>query len=199
LFIVGLTGGIGSGKSTVGKVFNWLGIPIYDSDVHAKRLMQENVRVIEEIKNLLGDESYHSDGTLHSSWISTQVFNNQNLLKQLNQIVHPRVYEDFDQWKTLQNSIYIIKESALLHMTLAKQPVDKVIVVTAPQKLRIQRVIERDQINPQKVLSRIKNQISEKEIIKIADFRIKNDGKSALLPQILKVHHKLCNFANSNL
>lgn len=199
MFVVGLTGGIGSGKSTVGKVFNWLGIPIYDSDVHAKRLMRENGQIVEEIKNLLGNDSYLSNGSLNSSWIGTQVFNNKILLTQLNQIVHPRVYEDFDQWKTLQNSIYIIKESALLHMTLTKQPVDKIIVVTAPQKIRIQRVIQRDSADEAKVLSRIKNQISEKELLKIADFRIKNDGNSALLPQVLKVHYKICNFANSNL
>ncbi len=191
LLQVGLTGGIGSGKSLVASIFELLGAPIYNSDQRAKYLMNHNELIIKRIQRLLGDEAYNSTGKIQSKYISDLVFNNKLLLQKLNAIVHPAVFYDYAEWVALQTFPYIIKESALLVDTLVHQTVDKIIVVSAPLSLRINRVVKRDQLSVSEVKARIQNQISQSELLKKADFVISNNEKKSLLPQILKVHQKL--------
>ncbi|MBK9272001.1 MAG: dephospho-CoA kinase [Saprospiraceae bacterium] len=196
MLIAGLTGGIGSGKSMVATVFGWLGVPIYDSDKRAKILMSEHPELIQEIKDLFGKKAYTQDQQLNRSWIAGKVFNNEKLLSQLNAIVHPRVFEDFDQWVSVQQSTYVIKESALLHITLEKQAVDKIILVLASEKLRLKRVMSRDGLSSDQVKARMQHQIKDLEKVLKADYLIDNNGEIPVLPQILNIHHKICNFAN---
>ncbi len=194
----GLTGGIGSGKSTVARIFAWLGIPVYNSDQEAKRLMTENEELIRAIKTLLGTESYLEDGSLNRSWIAARVFKDDELLRKLNALVHPAVYHDFDRWKSAQQAPYVIKESALLLQTLSKQPVDKVIAVLAPEEIRIRRVMSRDGMERSQVEQRIRKQETEQALREVADYLIVNDGIQACLPQILDIHRELLNFAKLN-
>lgn len=198
MITAGLTGGIGSGKSTVAEVFAWLGIPVYNSDLEAKRLMTEDKKLVASISGLLGPESYQKDGSLNRNWIAGLIFKDETLLTQLNGLVHPRVFEDFNRWKLNQRSYYVIKESALLLKTLHSQPVDKVIAVVAPEEVRISRVMERDKMTREQVLQRIRNQDDDQDYRRVADYLILNDGNMPCLPQILGIHRELLNFAQSN-
>lgn len=198
MITAGLTGGIGSGKSTVAEIFAWLGIPVYNSDLEAKRLMTEDKELVASISGLLGPESYQKDGSLNRSWIAGLIFKDETLLTQLNGLVHPRVFEDFNRWKLNQRSYYVIKESALLLKTLHSQPVDKVIAVVAPEEVRISRVMERDKMTREQVLQRIRNQDDDQDYRRVADYLILNDGNMPCLPQILGIHRELLNFAQSN-
>lgn len=188
LLKIGITGCIGSGKSTVSKIFAQLGVPVYDADSRAKELMVTSSEIIEGIKKLFGEESYHSDGTLNRKQISSIAFQNKNLLKKLNGLVHPAVLTDFDQWCKQQNSAYIIKEAALMFESDSHTQVDKIIVITAPENLRISRTMQRDQIAEVEVLNRMKNQWSEDDKLRRADFEIKNNEVELLIPQVLKLH-----------
>ncbi|MBK6825238.1 MAG: dephospho-CoA kinase [Saprospiraceae bacterium] len=162
MITVGLTGGIGSGKSTVAGIFNSLGIPVYNSDIQARLLMEQDPTLVNKIKDLLGDEAYTPEGKLNRKWVASKVFADKMLLNQLNHLVHPAVLDDCNKWMVLQNAPYVIKESALLPETLSAQPVDFVIAVSAPIKLRIERVMERDQLSSSEVEARMKNQNTSK-------------------------------------
>ncbi|HRG32956.1 MAG: dephospho-CoA kinase [Saprospiraceae bacterium] len=194
MIIVGLTGGIGSGKSTVADIFKTLGIPCYNSDIQARVLMEQERSLIENIKALLGEEAYTEDGRLNRKFIASKVFTDNTLLLKLNHLVHPMVHQDFNHWMTLQNSPYVIKESALLPATLSSQPVDFVVLVEAPTNLRIQRVMDRDKLTESEVKSRLKNQSSSKIYKNCADFIVLNDGKKPCIPQVLKIHERLLKF-----
>lgn len=193
---VGLTGGIGSGKSTVAAIFNTLGIPVYNSDTEAKRLMQSLPTLRHSIANLLGEESYINE-ELNRKFIAQKVFNNDKLLKALNALVHPEVFKDYQAWldKIDQSTPYSIKETALLLDVQKHQPVDQIIVVFTPLQLRIERIIKRDKLNQEEVVKRIKNQKPDKEFIDAADFVVLNDDLHPLIPQVLDIHKILLNFA----
>jgi len=162
MIIVRLTGGIGSGKSTVANIFKTLEIPCYNSDLQARVLMEQEHSLVENIKALLGEEAYTQEGKLNRKFIASRVFTDDALLLKLNQLVHPMVHQDFNHWVTKQNSPYVIKESALLPDTLSSQPVDFVVLVEAPTKLRIQRVMERDKLTESEMKTKLKNQSSSK-------------------------------------
>lgn len=184
--IIGITGAIGSGKSIVCKVFATMGIPIYEADSRAKYLMNNDLSLKKSIRNLLGEQAYTPTGEYNRAWVASQVFNNPDLLKQLNSIVHPRVREDAEKW-ILQylKAPFLLYEAAIMKAAGKGNHFDKVIVVNSPISLRIKRVQKRDNRSEQEIRDIIARQISDKERLKIADFVIVNDEKVPLLQQIL--------------
>jgi dephospho-CoA kinase len=195
---IGVTGGIGSGKSLVCKIFHQLGVPIYDADSHAKELMTTDGILITDIKKEFGDLSYHSDGSLNRVFLADHVFNDQKKLEALNKLVHPRVAMDYQRWVHQHKDLsYVIKEAALLYEAGSYMSLDKIVVVDAPVELRIERVLKRD---PHRTVEQIKGivekQMPEGEKLKRADFIIVNDESQPVIPQVLKLHrmfsdHKL--------
>ncbi len=191
LLKIGITGCIGSGKSTVSKIFVQLGIPVYDADSQAKKMMITSQDVITGVISIFGKDSYNLDGTLNRKFISEKAFHQKDLLLQLNAIVHPAVSNDFDEWSEQHaSSSYILKEAALMFESDSYKQVEKIIVVTAPEELRITRAINRDHISRSDVLSRMKNQFTEEEKLSRADFEIKNNEEELLIPQVLKLHQQ---------
>lgn len=189
---IGITGGIGSGKTLVSKIFACLGIPVYDADSHAKELMTTDGILVSQIKKEFGDLSYLSDGTLNRKYLSEVVFNNQERLDVLNKLVHPRVGENYTQWVKRHNrKAYVLKEAALLFETGSYQALDKIIVVHAPEEVRIKRVMHRDGRAEQQVREIIRKQMSEEEKLTRADFIIYNDESSLIIPQVLALHNSL--------
>ncbi len=195
--IVGLTGGIGSGKTTVAKLFYKLGVPIYVSDIEAKQLMISNEKLIQKIKELLGNEAY-VEGKLNRSYISHQVFNNKKKLAQLNAIVHPAVAIDFMQWYKKQDKPYVIKESAILFETGGHTHCDVVITVTAPLEERINRVVLRDGTSEKQVKSRIDNQLSDEQKIKQSDYVIYNIDLKETKQEVKRIHNLIINKPSKN-
>jgi dephospho-CoA kinase len=191
---IGITGSIGSGKSIVCKIFEQLGVPIYSADERAKILMVSNAEIIEKVKLLFGKESYSLTGELNRKHLSNIAFNNKDILTQLNQIVHPIVFKDFENWlleKEHLNNKYIIKEAALMFETDSYKKLDKFIVVTAPMELRINRTIKRDSILKEQVLSRMNNQMSQEEKLAKADYEIINNEQTSLIEQVFSLHQQL--------
>lgn len=194
---IGITGGIGSGKSTACKIFEELGIPVYYSDQRGKWLMQYDAELKSQIKELFGAAAYLETGELNRAFIAQLVFNDESLLKQLNQLVHPAVGKDGEAWHNQQKDVpYTLKEAAILFESGGHKLMDYVIVVSAPEEIRIQRVVKRDHTTPEAVKARIDKQWPEAELIKRSDFVLKNDGVQALIPQILAIHKKLLTFAS---
>lgn len=186
---IGLTGGIGSGKTTVAAIFEVLGIPVYYADEAAKRLMDEDENVKVDVESNFGKEAY-TDNNLNRKYISGIVFNNPDKLAVLNSIVHPATIKDADEWIQKQNSPYIIKEAALLFESAAHQKLDYVIGVQAPLELRILRVMKRDHVSREEILSRMNNQMDEKAKLALCDFIIINDEGQLVIPQVLRLHEK---------
>ena len=189
---IGLTGGIGSGKSTVAHIFNVLGIPVYSADDASKRLMAEDQELKKNIINSFGKESY-TDGELNRKYLSDQVFNDSKKIELLNSLVHPATLKDAVQWMQKQNAPYVIKEAALIFESGFNKLLDFVIGVKSPLSLRIKRVMERDNVTSDQVEARIKLQMDEEEKINLCDFIIVNDEKQMLIPQVLLLHEKFLN------
>ncbi|MDP1726719.1 MAG: dephospho-CoA kinase [Bacteroidota bacterium] len=187
---IGITGNIGSGKSTVVKIFAQLGIPVYDSDSRAKILMAENHKLVHEIQLLLGTEAYTS-GVLNRAFVSQKVFSDSGLLSKLNALVHPAVFKDFDLWVAQQHAPYILKEAALLYESGSYKDLDKMIVVAANPDLRLKRSIARDTSNASAVEARMNAQMPEAEKIKRADYIIYNNENDLLIPQVMRIHNKI--------
>lgn len=189
---IGITGGIGSGKSMVCKIFGCLGIPVYDADSRAKSIMTTDGILVEQIKKEFGSLSYDADGGLNRSFLSSAVFGNAEKLKKLNELVHPRVALDGDQWTAEQiGKKYVVREAALLFESGSYKKMDKIIVVIAPEPLRVKRVLVRDkQRTEEEVLKIIRNQIKEEEKVKKADFVLRNDETELLVPQVINLHQK---------
>ena len=184
---IGLTGGIGSGKTTVAEVFKQLGIPVYSSDDRAKALMLENEPLRASVIGLFGEQSY-LEGELNRAYIASKAFSNKEQLNKLNALVHPVLQKDFEAWTATQQSAYIIKEAAILFETGANKGLDKVILVEAPKELKISRVVQRDGIEHEAVLARMDKQWSDEQKRECSDHVIINDEKSFLLEQVLKLH-----------
>lgn len=192
---VGLTGGIGSGKTTVAKIFEVLGIPVYYADEEAKQLMNTHPLLIKEIKGLLGNDAYR-DGMLNRAFISEKVFNDKEKLQKLNAIVHPFTIEHGKKWMNEQHAPYAIKEAALIFESGIQGEFDKVIGVFAPNALRIQRAMKRDGISYEQVMERIQHQIDDDIKIKLCDDVIINDEQKMLVPQVLALHEKYLTLNN---
>ncbi len=184
---VGITGGIGSGKSTISRIFSLLDIPVYIADDEAKRIMHENEKVRHAIIDLFGKDIYGTDGQLQRAKLAEKVFQNRELLEKLNAIVHPAVQEDMLEWFQRQDSPYAIEEAAILIESGAYKFMDYIIVVEAPKKLILKRVMARDKVSRKDVEARINNQMTAAERRKYADFVIKNNERQFLVPQVLKI------------
>ena len=190
MIIIGLTGGMGSGKSTVGTMFKDLGIPVYNSDERAKKLMNTSKKIKKELIGLFGKEAY-SEEELNRPFIAEKVFNDADLLTKLNGIVHPKVRKDFLKWTKKQNTPYVIQETALLFENKSQELYDKVILVTAPKELRIQRVLKRDKSSREQINSRINNQLDDDIKIKLADYIIENIDLDITRSKILELHERI--------
>ena len=189
---VGVTGGIGSGKTTVCRIFEQLGIPVYYADERAKALMVEDRRLIGKVKKLFGDGAYLPDGSLNRKWIAGIVFQDAAKLEQLNAIVHPAVMKDGEKWHNGQSNLpYTIKESALLFEIGSEIFYDKTVAVYAPKEVRVQRAMQRDSLTRAAVEARMARQMDDEKKAQLADYVIINDGKKLLIPQVLDIHHKL--------
>ena len=187
---VGLTGGIGSGKSIVARIFQVLGIPVFNSDQAARDLMESDP----DLKNALFDRfgsSVYIDGKLDRKKLGSIVFNDPQALKDLNSLVHPAVRKAFSKWADRQNSQYVLMESAILAETGGHRNFDRTIVVSAPEDLRVQRVMKRDGVGEEIVRARMRNQATEEERLKISDHVIVNDDRQLVIPQVLAIHNKL--------
>lgn len=190
---VGITGGIGSGKSTVCHIFALLGIPIYDADSQAKRLMEHDPTLRTQIEALLGHEAYLSSGPLNRPWIAERVFGYPELLQQLNALVHPAVGRHSDEWHHQQTNVpYTLYEAALLFESGGYRKMNRMITVTAPLELRIQRVMARDHTERAAVEARIARQMPEEDKVAQSDMVIHNDGQQSLIQQVLDIHRRLC-------
>ena len=187
---VGLTGGIGSGKTTVSEVFHSLGIPVYNSDKRAKYLMENDPSLRVAIIQYFGEESYRSEG-LNRLYLSEQVFSDKSKLQKLNSIVHPVVGNDFALWCKNQSAPFVLKEAAILIESGAYKGLDKIIVVTASENVRMERVMERDGVKASEVGDRINNQMTDSERLQYADFIIDNYGIQMLISQVKEVFNKL--------
>lgn len=190
--VIGLTGGIGCGKSYVAEIFRHLGVPVYEADAEARNLQDTDPELKAAIRKIFGDAIYGSDGCLDRKEVARRVFSDNVLLEKLNAVVHPAVAGHFSRWCEQQSgAAYVIKEAAILFESGSYLQADGVIVVTAPQELRIARVMARDHTDRESVLRRMQAQWPEEEKIRRADFVIVNDEKLLLLPQTLRVHEEI--------
>ncbi len=187
MIVVGLTGGIGSGKTTVAHLFEELGVPVYIADVEAKRLTNTSKIIRRKLTALLGDKSY-KNGTLNKKYVAEKIFSNPELLSKVNAIIHPKVKQHFTRWVKKQQSHYVIKEAAILFESGSYKDCDLIVVVTAPKEERIRRVMQRDNSSKREVLDRIKNQWDDKEKIKLSDFVIDNIDLETTRKKVLKIH-----------
>jgi dephospho-CoA kinase len=186
---IGLTGGIGSGKSAVAGIFNVLGIPVFDADTNAKLVMETDAALTSSIKRLFGEESY-SEGKLNRPYIANLVFSDAYKLEQLNALVHPATITAANNWMQQQTTPYVIKEAALLFEAGSAAHLDYVIGVYAPQQIRIKRVMDRDKVTREQVLARMNRQINEEIKMKLCDFVLVNDEQQLLIPQVLQLHER---------
>lgn len=191
---VGLTGGIGSGKTVVSDIFKRLGVQVYDADMEARILTNTSEEIKGEIKKYFGSKVFLNDGSLDRPGLALLVFSDEKKLSHLNSIIHPFVKKHFDDWLQNHNKgKYIIKEAAILFESESDKGLDKVITVTAPEEIKIRRVIERDNTSEERVRNVMKNQLSDEELVKRSDFIITNDGNTLVIPQVLKLHALLSN------
>ena len=186
---IGLTGGIGSGKSVVAKVFETLGIPVYYADDAARKLMNSDKELKAAIIKNFGTGSY-TNGELDRKYMADIVFNDKEKLDLLNSLTHPATIRDAEEWINKQSSAYIIKEAALLFESGADKHLDYVIGIDAPLKLRIKRVMARDGTSKEEIMKRINRQMDEKKKMKRCDFVIINDEQQLVIPQVIKFHKK---------
>jgi dephospho-CoA kinase len=200
---VGITGGIGSGKTVVCRLFALLGVPVYDADTRAKWVMRNDPVLRAELVAAFGEEAYLPSGEQNRVYLAREVFNAPARLAQLNAIVHPRVGLDSEQWMAQQQHAghaYVLKEAALLYESGSYKQLDRIITVYAPQQLRQQRVLHRDpHRTPDDVLNIIGKQLSEEEKLQRADYVLYNDVQQPLLPQVLRLHEELKQLATDRL
>ncbi len=194
--LIGLTGGIGSGKTTVAGMFKSLGVPVYHSDERAKDLMTTSEDLIPKIKELLGDEAY-VDGSLNRQYIAMKVFSDKSYLDRLNEIVHPAVRDDFHKWAGEQTTPYVIQEAAILFENDAYKKFDRMILVTAPKRIRLNRVMHRDQVAEDNILARMNHQWEDAKKIPLADFVIENIELARTASQVKQIHKKLVELTTS--
>lgn len=190
---VGLTGGIGSGKTTVAKMFAELGVPVYNSDDRAKQLMETSMTLKKEIKKLFGEEAY-IDQRLNKTYISERVFTDKSLLSKLNSIVHPAVRADFLAWSNRQKAAYVVQEAAIIFEIGSQDFYDKIILVTASENVRLERVMNRDaEKSPATIRARMQNQWDDAQKIDASDYVIENRELKNTERQVLNIHRALSN------
>ncbi|WP_316747280.1 dephospho-CoA kinase [Pedobacter gandavensis] len=192
---IGITGGIGSGKTTVCRVFETLGIPVFYADTVAKQIMVTDPILIQGVKDAFGVESYTSEGILNNKHIAGIVFNQVAELEKLNQLVHPAVFRAFEHWATQvsPNVPYILKEAALLFESGSYQLCDRNVLVIAPLETKLQRVMQRDGVTEEQVRARMDKQLSDEEKAKMADMLVHNNETDSLITQVMALHHQFLN------
>lgn len=190
MFKVGLTGGIGSGKSTVARMFGVLGIPLFNADEESKRLLREDEGVKSAVIAAFGPDMYPR-GKLDRAALASLVFNDPEALAKLNAIAHPAVRKQLGRWVDEQRSPYVLIEAALMVDTGWYRSMDHLVVVTAPQAERVKRVMARDGVTEEQVLARVRNQVREEQRLAVADSVIQNDGHELVIPQVLALHEML--------
>ena len=196
-----ITGSIGSGKSVVSRMMNVLGVPVYDCDSNAKRLMTDDKFVVSELKRMFGEECYENDGTLNRQYIASRIFTDRENIKRVNALVHPIVKRDFELWATRQNTDVVAVETAILYESGIVESVDKVLVVWAEKETSIKRTMERSGMNRAQVESRMNNQMGVDDLLLMSDYSLYNDGDEPLLPRVMGIVEelkKISNFAVSN-
>lgn len=191
-----ITGGIGSGKSVVSRIMNILGVPVYDCDSNAKRLMVSDGFIASELKRMFGEECYEEDGTLNRQYIASCIFTDKQNIKRVNSLVHPVVKRDFELWATRQNAELVAVETAILYESGMVGAVDKVLVVWTDRETAIKRVVERNAMNRNQVENRLDNQMSTDDLLLLSDYSLYNDGDEPLLPQVIDLIEQLKNISN---
>jgi dephospho-CoA kinase len=192
---LGVTGGIGSGKTSVCKVFSILGIPVFSADPVARDIMDSDSFIIKEINTIAGRDMYTS-GELDRKELAKLIFNNTSLLKEVNALVHPVVFDYFRKWEMEQEAPYVIMEAAILFESGASKLVDRVVSVVAPVEERVERVIKRNRLSRKQVMERIRNQMDDAERIKLSDYVIYNSENDMIIPSVLKIHDDMVAAAN---
>lgn len=194
---VGITGNIGGGKTTVSKIFEVLGIPVFYADDAARSVMMNDAVLISSLKETFGNDAYFDDGTLNRKYIASIVFNNKTELEKLNAIVHPAVFRAFNTWVAgIKDVPYVLKEAALLFESTSYKMCDLTIMVTAPLEMRIDRVMKRDGLTRAEVESRDARQFPEDKKVQLADYLIRNDDTQMVIPQVLKLHDVFLSMSN---
>ena len=189
---IGITGGMGSGKSLVCSIFSLLNVPIYNADLRGRLILETNHDVEKKVQALLGKKAYPETGNPDRKYIASKVFNDKDLLAKLNAIIHPAVNEDFISWiEGYHDRPYILKEAAIMIEAGTYKNLHGIIVITAPEELRVSRVMARDGVSREEVMARVEKQLSESERLKYADYIIYNDGSESLIRQIAKIHGEL--------
>jgi dephospho-CoA kinase len=191
-----ITGSIGSGKSVVSRMMNVLGVPVYDCDINAKRLMTDDEFIVSELKRMFGDECYEDDGTLNRQYIASRIFTDKENIKRVNSLVHPVVKRDFEEWAEKQESSVVAVETAILYESGMIEAVDKVLVVWADRETAINRTIQRSGMNRIQVENRMNNQMSVDDLLLMSDYSLYNDGDEPLLPRVMSVVEELKNISN---
>jgi dephospho-CoA kinase len=191
---IGITGGIGSGKSVVAGIFSVLGIPVFDADKEARNIMQNDELLVSSIKKAFGDESY-LHGKLNRPYIANIVFNQPEKLQMLNSLVHPAAINAATAWMNAQTTPYVIKEAALMFESGSTANLDYVVGVHTPTALRVKRVMDRDHITRNQVLARMKHQMKEVIKMKLCNFVVINDEQQLLIPQVLQLHQRFLQLA----
>jgi len=190
MIVIGLTGGIGSGKTTVAKMFYELGVPVYIADIEAKKLMNRSKVVKRKLIQLFGDTAYVNN-KLNKAYIAKLIFGNKDLLQEMNAIVHPKVAKHFKKWIQKQESKYVIKEAAILFENGNYKECDYIITVTAPEQIRIKRVLERDQTSVKKIKAIINNQWNDKKKIELSDYVINNVNIEQTQQKVKEIHQEI--------
>lgn len=193
---LGITGGIGSGKTSVCRVFSVLGIPVFFADPEANLIMNNDEKIIREINKLASDDLYPG-GVLDRKKLASLIFNDQDLLSKVNSLVHPVVFDNFRLWTAIQTTPYVIMEAAILFESGASELVDRVATVIAPVEERIARVTKRNTLSRKQVIERINNQMNDSERIKRSDYVINNSENEMIIPAILKIHEDILEHLNS--
>ena len=188
---VGVTGGIGSGKTTICRIFESFGVPVYYADVRAKVLIVENEELRSRYRQLFGMDVYFRDGQLNRQLVAEKIFNDRALLQQVNNLVHPVVRRDFEDWCSQQTARYVIEEAAVLIESGGSKYMDKVVLVSAPDEIRIERVMARDGHSRAKVEERVNNQWRQEQLREFCDFEVTADEYQLVIPQVLKIHNEL--------
>lgn len=193
---LGVTGGIGSGKTSVCRVFNVLGIPVFYADQEAREIMENEDGIIRRINTITGKNLYR-DGSLNRKELATLIFNNNVLLEKVNALVHPVVVDHFNKWEKEQSSPYVIMEAAILFESGASKYMDRIATIIAPKEERVERAVQRSGLSKEQVLERMRNQMDDDERVKLSDYVIHNSENDMIIPSILKIHELILTFINT--
>lgn len=195
---LGITGGIGSGKTSVCRVFNVLGIPVFSADPVARQIMDNDTEIIQRINSIAGKNLYIK-GSLDRMELATLIFNDNTLLEKVNSLIHPFVFDRFRKWEMEQNALYVIMEAAILFESGASKLVDRIATVVAPVEERVDRVIHRNNLSREQILERMRNQMDDDSRIKLSDYVIHNSECDMIIPAILKIHEDILAFINRDI